>query len=276
MYKILEKRSLSSVVFFMKIEAPYVAKNARPGQFIILRVCDEGERVPFTIVDYDAKAGWVDIIVQIIGFTTELLAQKEAGDYLADFAGPLGMPSHLDGLKRVLCVGGGVGVAPLYPQIMYLYDHGTEVHSILGARNKELIILEDGVRAHSHQTYITTDDGSYGEKGLVTNVMKRLFDAGNQYDEVIAIGPVIMMKFCALLTKEYNIKTTVSMNPLMVDGTGMCGCCRVSVGGETKYACVDGPDFDGHLLDFDEAMMRQTTYKGEEANAHQCKIGRGK
>jgi ferredoxin--NADP+ reductase len=276
MYKILEKRNLSEAIYSMKIDAPLVAKNAKPGQFIILRVDENGERVVFTISDYDNKAGWVDIIVQRVGFTTELLGGKEVGDSIEDFAGPLGKPSRLDNLKRVLCVGGGVGIAPLYPQIKYLKEQGTSVDVIIGARSQSIIILEDAITAIADHVYLATDDGTAGHKGLVTEVMEQLFNAGNEYDEVIVAGPMIMMKFCSLLTKKYGIKTTASMNPIMVDGTGMCGCCRVTVGGETRYACVDGPDFDAHQINFDEAMRRLTMYKAEEAEAHQCKIGRGK
>lgn len=278
MYKILDKRNLSEAIYSMKIEAPLVARNAKPGQFIILRVTEEGERVVFTIADYNSSEGWVDIIVQRVGFTTELLGDKKVGDYLADFAGPLGMPSKLDGLKRVLCVGGGVGIAPLYPQIKYMKQKGTNVDVIIGARSKEILILEEEIETITDHLYITTDDGSAGQKGLVTDVMKKLFDDGNEYDEVIVAGPMIMMKFCSLLTEKYNIKTTASMNPIMVDGTGMCGCCRVTVGNETKYACVDGPDFDAHQINFDEAMRRLNMYQKEEEEAkdHQCRIGRGK
>ncbi len=261
MYKILTKKILNPTVTLMEVDAPMIAKKAEPGQFIILRVDAEGERIPLTIADFDREKGTITIIFQIVGATTEKLNHLEQGEYIHDFVGPLGVPSHTDGLKKVAVVGGGVGCAIAYPIAKKLHNLGAEVHSIVGFRNKDLVILEDEFKSASDVMKLMTDDGSYGEKGLVTNALEELIKAGNQYDEVIAIGPLIMMKFVCKLTKEYNIKTVVSMNPIMIDGTGMCGGCRLTVGGETKFACVDGPDFDGHLVDFDEAMERGTMYK---------------
>ncbi len=268
MYKILKKRSLNSTVTLMEVEAPYVARKAEPGQFIILRVDDKGERVPFTIADYDREKGSVSIIFQIVGAATEALNHLEEGDSIHDFVGPLGKPSHVEGLKKVAVIGGGVGSAIAYPVAKKLHELGTIVHTIAGFRNKDLVILEDEFRAVSEKLILMTDDGSYGEKGLVTNALKDLLDAGEKYDEVIAIGPLIMMKFVSKLTKEYGVKTIVSMNPIMVDGTGMCGGCRLTVDGETKFACVDGPEFDAHLIDFDEVMARTSIYKDFERKAH--------
>lgn len=261
MYKILTKKILNPTVTLMEVDAPMIAKKAEPGQFIILRVDAEGERIPLTIADFDREKGTVTIIFQIVGATTEKLNHLEEGEFIHDFVGPLGVPSHTDGLKKVAVVGGGVGCAIAYPIAKKLHHLGAEVHSIVGFRNKDLVILEDEFRAASDVMKLMTDDGSHGEKGLVTNALEELIKAGNQYDEVIAIGPLVMMKFVCKLTKEYGIKTVVSMNPIMIDGTGMCGGCRLTVGGETKFACVDGPDFDGHLVDFDEAMERGTMYK---------------
>ena len=276
MYKIVRKKVLNPQVKLMEIEAPAIARKAEPGQFIILRVYDGGERIPLTIADYDREKGTVTIIFQEVGKTTKLLGTLSEGDSILDFVGPLGVASHLDGLKKVAVIGGGLGTAIAYPQAKKLHSMGTEVHSIIGFRNKDLIILEDEVRAVSDKVYITTDDGSNGNKGFVTDVLKQLIEEGNQYDMVIAIGPLIMMKVVCELTKQYGIKTVVSMNPVMIDGTGMCGGCRVTVGGQTKFACVDGPDFDGHLIDFDEAMRRQRMNKEHEKlsdDAHECKIG---
>ena len=276
MYKIIEKKLLSEVgnrVFMMKVAAPRVAQKAMPGQFIILRVVEGGERIPLTIADYDREAGWIKLIYQEMGLTTRLLSDLNEGEGILDLLGPLGQPAHLDKAERVLCIGGGVGIAPLYPQVRYLHKRGAHVDVILGARTADLLILEKEMEENSDHLYIATDDGSKGEKGLVTDVIKKLMDGGEKYDMAIAIGPLIMMKFVALTTKEYDLPTMVSMNPIMVDGTGMCGGCRVTVGGETKYACVDGPDFDGHQVDFDEAMRRQQMYKNEEKEAHQCRIG---
>lgn len=261
MYKILTKKILNPTVTLMEVDAPLIAAKAEPGQFIILRVDAEGERIPLTIADFDREKGTITIIFQIVGATTEKLNRLGQGECIHDFVGPLGVPSHTDGLRKVAVVGGGVGCAIAYPIAKKLHALGAEVHSIVGFRNKDLVILEEEFKAASDTMKLMTDDGSYGEKGLVTDALKSLIDAGNQYDEVIAIGPLIMMKFVCKLTKEYGIKTVVSMNPIMIDGTGMCGGCRLTVGGETKFACVDGPDFDGHLVDFDEAMERGTMYR---------------
>lgn len=275
MYEILDKQKIAPAIYSMTIDAPEIAKKAQPGQFIILRTDEEGERIPLTIADYNRDNGIVRIIYQVVGLTTKQLSEMSVGDCLATFAGPLGQPSELDATKRVLCIGGGVGTAVVYPMIKELNAMGALVDVITGARNKEHVILQNELKANCHHLYITTDDGSLGQQGFVTDVLKQLVENGEQYDEVIAIGPLVMMKFVSLLTKEYNIKTTVSLNPIMVDGTGMCGGCRVTVGGKTKYACVDGPDFDGHAVDFDQAMLRQTTYKNQEATLveHHCKGG---
>ena len=269
MYKIARKKVLNPTVTLMDIEAPLVAKKAEPGQFIILRVDEEGERIPLTIADYDREAGTVTIIFQIVGATTEKLNPKNEGEYISDFVGPLGKKTETEGLKKVAVVGGGVGCAIAFPVAKKLHELGCEVHSVVGFRNKDLVILEDEFKAVSNEMRMMTDDGSHGEKGLVTDALKALIEAGNQYDEVIVIGPVIMMKFVCLLTKEYGIKTVVSMNPVMIDGTGMCGGCRLTVGGEVKFACVDGPEFDGHLVDFDEAMKRSAMYRDFERHAHE-------
>ncbi len=269
MYKIVRKKVLNPTVTLMDIDAPLVAKKAEPGQFIILRVDEDGERIPLTVADFDREKGTVTIIFQIVGATTEKLNHKEEGDFICDFVGPLGVASHTDGLKKVAVVGGGVGCAIAYPIAKKLHSLGCEVHSIVGFRNKDLVILEDEFNEVSDVLKMMTDDGSHGEKGLVTNALKALIDSGEQYDEVIAIGPLVMMKFVCKLTKEYDIKTVVSMNPIMIDGTGMCGGCRLTVGGETKFACVDGPDFDGHLVDFDEAIERGSMYKEFERHAHE-------
>lgn len=261
MYKIIRKEVLNPTVTLMEIEAPYVAKKAEPGQFIILRVDENGERIPLTIADYNREMGTVTVIFQIVGSTTAKLNMKNENEYIVDFAGPLGVATKTEGLKKVAVVGGGVGCAIAYPIAKKLHQNGCEVHSIIGFRNEELVILKDEFEKASDKTVLMTDDGSVGEKGLVTDALKNLIESGNKYDEVIVIGPLIMMKFVCKLTKEYNIKTTVSMNPVMIDGTGMCGGCRLTVGGETKFACVDGPDFDGHLVDFDEAMARSVMYK---------------
>ena len=265
MYKIVRKKELNPTVTLMDIEAPLIAKKAEPGQFIILRVNENGERIPLTVADFDREKGTVTIIFQIVGGTTELLNHKKEGEYIQDFVGPLGKATETEGLKKVAVVGGGVGCAIAYPVAKKLHDSGCEVHSIVGFRNKDLVILEDEFKAASDVLKIMTDDGSSGTKGLVTDALKELIEAGNKYDEVIAIGPVIMMKFVCKLTKEYGVKTVVSMNPIMIDGTGMCGGCRLTVGGETKFACVDGPDFDGHLVDFDEALERGSMYREFES-----------
>ncbi len=269
MYRIVKKRVLNPTVTLMEIEAPMVARKAEPGQFIILRVDENGERVPLTIAAYDRKAGTVTIIYQIVGATTEKLNHKEEGEYIADFVGPLGRATETEGLKRVAVIGGGVGTAIAYPVAKKLHDEGCHVDLIVGFRNKDLVILEEEFKAASTNLIIGTDDGSYGKKALVTELLKEQIDAGVKYDRVIAIGPVIMMKFVCQLTKEYGIPTVVSMNPIMIDGTGMCGGCRLTVGGETKFACVDGPEFDGHLVDFDEAMSRGAMYRDFERHAHE-------
>ena len=269
MYRIVKKRVLNPTVTLMEVEAPLVARKAEPGQFIILRVDENGERIPLTIADYDREKGTVTIIFQIVGATTEKLNHKEEGDYLQDFVGPLGKATETEGLKRVAVIGGGVGTAIAYPVAKKLHDVGCHVDLIVGFRNKDLIILEDEFRAASTNFIIGTDDGSYGKKALVTDLLREQIEAGVKYDRVIAIGPVIMMKFVCQLTKEYHIPTVVSMNPIMIDGTGMCGGCRLTVGGETKFACVDGPEFDGHLVDFDEAMARGAMYKDFERHAYE-------
>ena len=269
MYRIVKKRVLNPTVTLMEVEAPLVARKAEPGQFIILRVDENGERIPLTIADYDREKGTVTIIFQIVGATTEKLNHKEEGDYLQDFVGPLGKATETEGLKRVAVIGGGVGTAIAYPVAKKLHDVGCHVDLIVGFRNKDLIILEDEFRAASTNFIIGTDDGSYGKKALVTDLLREQIEAGVKYDRVIAIGPAIMMKFVCQLTKEYNIPTVVSMNPIMIDGTGMCGGCRLTVGGETKFACVDGPEFDGHLVDFDEAMARGAMYKDFERHAYE-------
>ncbi len=273
-YKILKREELNSQVIRMDIESPPVARKAQAGQFIILRVDEFGERIPLTVADTDPERGSVTIIFQTVGKTTMKLAGKREGETIEDFVGPLGRPTETEGLKKVAVVGGGVGCAIAYPVAKKLSSLGCTVHSIVGFRSRDLVILEKEFRAVSDRFVLTSDDGTAGEKGLVTDALKRLIEAGQAYDEVIAIGPLIMMKFVARLTKEYGIKTVVSMNPIMIDGTGMCGGCRLSVGGETKFACVDGPDFDGHLVDFDEAMARNAAYKETEAREREeyCRL----
>ena len=268
MYLILKKEPLTPTVTRMVIDAPHIARKAEPGQFIILRVHEDGERIPLTIADFDREQGTVTIIFQIVGATTELLNHLEAGDSLHDFVGPLGRPSEVEGLKKVAVVGGGVGCAIAYPIAKKLHQLGAQVHAIVGFRSKDLVILEKEFQAASDKLVVMTDDGSYGEKGMVTNALEQLIDAGERYDEVIAIGPLVMMKFVTQLTKQHDIKTVVSMNPIMIDGTGMCGGCRLTVGGKTKFACVDGPDFDGFEVDFDEAMARNTMYRPFERHAY--------
>jgi len=282
MYKIVKKRALNDTVTLMEIEAPHIAKKAKAGQFIIFRVDERGERVPLTIADYDREKGTVTIIFQIVGASTKLLNTLGEGDSLLDFVGPLGQPTHVGPeVKRVCVIGGGVGTAIAYPQAKALHAAGLEVDMIAGFRSKEIVILEEEMKAVTDHLYLMTDDGSYGEKGLVTQKLEELIKAGNPYDLVIAIGPVIMMKFVAAATKPYGIRTLVSLNPIMVDGTGMCGGCRVKVGGQTKFACVDGPDFDGHEVDFDELMQRNSFYKEREMAdredpAHVCRLTGGK
>ena len=270
MYKITGKRELNSMVTLLE-----VARKAQAGQFIILRADSLGERIPLTIADYDREKGTVTIIFQKVGLTTNLLGRLEIGDSIEDFSGPLGTPTELSGYKSVAVVGGGVGCAIAYPQAKALFNMGARIDIIAGFRNKDIVILEDEMKAVATNFYITTDDGSYGEKGFVTDKLKSLILAGNKYDAVIAIGPIPMMKFVSLVTKEFGIKTVVSLNPIMIDGTGMCGGCRVTVGGETKFACVDGPDFDGHLVDFDELMRRNSLYKEREQETdktHICRL----
>ena len=270
MFEILYKQRLNPTVTKMVIRAPFVARKAEPGQFIIFRAHEDSERVPLTIADYDREAGTVTIIYQIVGGSTMELDAMNEGESLSDFVGPLGVATHTEGLKKVAVVGGGVGCAIAYPVTKKLHDMGCEVHAIVGFRNKDLVILEEEFDAASDKLLVMTDDGSHGEKGLVTAALEKLITEGNEYDEVIAIGPLVMMKFVALLTKKYGIKTTVSMNPIMIDGTGMCGGCRLTVGGETKFACVDGPDFDGHLVDFDEAIKRASMYQEFERHAREA------
>ena len=269
MFKIIERKELNPTVTKLVIEAPLVAKKAQPGQFIIVRANADSERIPLTVADYDRENGTVTIIFQVVGESTMELNELSVGQCVHDFVGPLGVASHLDGLKKVAVVGGGVGCAIAYPIAKRLHELGCEVHSIVGFRNKDLVILEDEFNACSDKLLVMTDDGSYGQKGVVTAPLEQLIEQGEQYDEVIAIGPLIMMKFVALTTKKHNIKTVVSMNPIMIDGTGMCGGCRLTVGGETKFACVDGPDFDGHLVDFDEAMQRGNMYQAFEKHARE-------
>lgn len=271
MYEIINKRKLAENVNEYTILAPLVVKHAKPGQFVILRVTDDGERVPFTICDMDKEKGTITILVQTVGATTMELATKEVGDSLADFVGPLGNATDISQYKKVLLVGGGIGSAVIYPQAKYLKSIGKAVDCIVGARNKALIMYEEEFTKASDNFYIMTDDGSYGEKGFVTNKIKDLLDSGVGYDCIFAVGPLPMMRAVCNLTKEYGVKTIVSMNSIMVDGTGMCGGCRLTVGGETKYACVDGPEFDGHLVDFDEAINRSRFYK-EEEQEHICRL----
>ena len=272
MYKIVRKKSLNPTVVLMDIEAPRVAKKAEPGQFIILRTDEDGERIPLTVADFDREKGTVTIIFQIVGSTTEKLRHMNEGDELCDFVGPLGRATHTDGLKKVLVVGGGVGCAIAYPVAKKLHELGCEVHSVVGFRTKDLVILEKEFNAVSDKMVLMTDDGSIGKKGLVTDAIKELVNGGEAYDEVITIGPLVMMKFVCALTKEYGIKTVASMNPIMIDGTGMCGGCRLTlnIGGKrvTKFACVDGPDFNGYEVDFDEAMARGSMYRAFERHAH--------
>ena len=272
MYKIVKKRKFNDTVTWMDILAPYVAKKAQPGQFIIFRIDENGERVPLTIAGYDRIKGTVTIIFQKVGFTTNLLDTLEEGDSLLDFVGPLGEASHFDGFRRVAVIGGGLGIAIAYPQARALYEMGARVDVIVGFRNTDLILLEDELKAAATDLTIMTDDGSNGHKGFVTQALEEKLKSGAEYDAVIAIGPLMMMKAVCDLTRPYGVKTIVSMNPIMIDGTGMCGGCRVTVGGETKFACVDGPDFDGHLVDFDEAIRRSRMYRAEEAQAtHHCR-----
>lgn len=290
MFTILEKRLLAEQIYLMKVAAPRVARAALPGQFVIVRADAVGERIPLTIADYDAAEGSVTIVIQTLGVSTRKICALEPGEALADFAGPLGRPSEFVHLpleelrqRRFLFIGGGVGTAPVYPQVKWLHEHGVAADVIVGAKNAAMLIYTDEMRAVAANLYLTTDDGSAGFKGLVTARLEELIAAGNRYDECVAIGPMIMMKFVALTTKKYDLRTTVSLNALMVDGTGMCGACRVSVGGRTRFTCVDGPEFDGHEVDFDEAMRRQSMYRTQEQRAlaiaaeraagHKCRVG---
>ena len=269
MYRIVRKEALKPTVILYEIEAPMVAKKAEPGQFIILRVDENGERIPITIHDYDREKGTVTIIVQTVGATTEKLSHKQQGEFIQDFVGPLGRPTETEGKKKFCVVGGGVGCAIAYPVLKKFHDCGAEVHAVVGFKNKNVVILEDKFKSASDVMKLVTDDGSYGEKGLVTDALKQLIEEGNQYDEIFAIGPAIMMKFVSKTTEPYGIPTTVSMSPIMVDGTGMCGGCRLTVGGETKFACVDGPDFDGHKVDWDESLKRGKMYFDWERHKHE-------
>lgn len=279
MYRIISKRILNTAgtTMEMVVEAPLVAKKCLAGQFIIFRLDEYGERVPLTIADYDREKGTVTIMFQPVGKSTMMLSELNEGDGILDFVGPLGKPTHMDGLKRVAVVGGGVGCAIAYPVAKGMHAKGIEVDMIAGFRNRDIVMLEDEMRSSSTNLYITTDDGSYGEKGFVTDKLKELIESGRNYDEIVAIGPGMMMKFVSLATKPYGIKTLVSLNPIMIDGTGMCGGCRVSVGGETKFACVDGPEFDGHLVDWDELLRRGAFYKDEETEQkeHVCHLTGG-
>ena len=268
MYKILTMKALNPTVMQMEIESPLVARKAQPGQFIILRVDEDGERIPLTVAGTDATRGAVKIIFQIVGATTYKLSLKKEGEYIQDFVGPLGRPTELEGLKKVAIVGGGVGGAIALPIAEKLHEMGCEVHSYVGFRSKDLVILEDEFNAASNKLIMMTDDGSYGRKGVVTLPLQEALEAGEAYDEVITIGPLIMMKFVVATTKPFGVKTTVSMNPIMIDGTGMCGGCRLTVGGKTKFACVDGPDFDGFEVDFDDAMSRGASYRDFEKHAY--------
>ena len=274
MYKIVKKRQLGAGVVLMEVEAPYVAQKAKAGQFIIFRVNEKGERVPLTVAGCDAQRGTVTIIFQTVGRSTMELGMLEEGESILDFVGPLGTASELEGIGRACVIGGGVGCAIAYPQAKTLHENGSRVDIIAGFRSKDIVILEEEMKACSEHLYITTDDGTYGRKGFVTDQLRELLEQGEHYDLVVAIGPIPMMKFVCAVTKEFGVKTMVSLNPIMIDGTGMCGCCRVTVGGQVKFACVDGPDFDGHQVDFDELMHRNTIYRDWEAEEkeHVCRL----
>ena len=274
MYKIVRKKELNAAVTMMEIEAPFVARKAQAGQFIIFRVDEKSERVPLTIAGYDREKGTVSIIFQKVGLSTNMLGMMEEGDYIQDFVGPLGRPTETEGLKRVCVVGGGVGCAIALPSAQAFKDAGIETDVIIGFRNKDIVILEEEFKQASDNLYLMTDDGSYGEHGFVTVKLQQLLESGKQYDEVLAIGPIPMMKFVAKTTEPFGVKTIVSLNPIMVDGTGMCGGCRVTVGGEVKFACVDGPDFDGHKVDFAELMNRNSVYREREAETNKTHICR--
>ena len=274
MYPIVRKEKLADKIFLMDVKAPRVAKTCEPGQFIIVKIDEEGERIPLTICDYNREAGTITIVFQTVGASTERMQYLEEGDSFQDFVGPLGCPSELVDTdieelkkKKIVFIAGGVGTAPVYPQVKWLHEHGVDCDVIMGSKTKDLLILVDEMEKVATNLYVTTDDGSYGFHGMGTNQLQQLIDEGKTYDQCIAIGPMIMMKFVCLLTKELGIPTIVSMNPIMVDGTGMCGACRLTVGGEVKFACVDGPEFDGHLVDFDQAMKRQQICKTEEGRA---------
>ena len=283
MYKILKKEQLTPIIVLMEVEAPRLAASAKPGQFLIVRAHEKGERIPLTVCDYDTERGTVTIVTQIVGASSRQICHLNQGDSFVDFVGPLGKPSEFTELSdeelkkmRFLFIAGGLGTAPVYPQVKYFHSKGAKVDVIIGAKNRDMLIFENEMRAAADNVYICTDDGSAGEKGLVTDVLARLMENGEQYDHAIVIGPMIMMKFASLSAKKYNLPIIVSLNTLMVDGTGMCGACRVTVGGKTKFACVDGPEFDGALVDFDEAMRRQGMYRTIESEAdHKCKIGLG-
>ena len=275
MFKIIKKKVLNPTIFLMDVEAPRVAKRCMPGQFVIVRASEDGERIPLTICDYNREKGTVTIVFQIVGAATEFMAGLEEGDSFKDFVGPLGCASELLSLpldelkqKKIIFIAGGVGTAPVYPQVKWMHENGIDVDVIVGCKTKDLLILEDEMKAVAGNLYITTDDGSYGRSGMVTQTLKDLYAEGKTYDQCVCIGPMIMMKFAVMLTKELNLPTIVSLNPIMVDGTGMCGACRVTVGDEVKFACVDGPEFDGFKVNFDEAMRRQTLYKTEEGRAY--------
>lgn len=284
MYRIVRKKFLTPVTALMEVEAPRMAKSAKPGQFLIVRVHEKGERIPLTICDFDATKGTVTIVTQVVGASSRMICHMEEGDYFTDFAGPLGQPSEFIHLtkeelskKRFVFIAGGLGTAPVYPQVKYLHSMGAKIDVILGAKSKEMVIFEEEMSKVCDNLYICTDDGSYGRKGLVTEALKELLESGQKYDQAVAIGPMIMMKFVTLTAKPFNLPLIVSLNTLMVDGTGMCGACRVTIGDEVKFACVDGPEFDAYKVDFDEAMRRQGMYKTIEAEAdHKCKIGIGK
>ncbi len=281
MYKIIKKVDLTPIITLMEVDAPRLANSAQPGQFLIVRAHDKGERIPLTICDFDREKGSVTIVTQVVGASSRQICHLNEGDSFTDFAGPLGQPSefiHKSSKElsemRFLFIAGGLGTAPVYPQVKFLHSMGAKVDVIIGAKSKDLLIFENEMRSICDNLYICTDDGSYGKKGLVTEMLKELVDSGKKYDQAVAIGPMIMMKFVTLSAKPYNLPLIVSLNTLMVDGTGMCGACRVSVGGKTKFACVDGPEFDAYQVDFDEAMRRQMMYKNIEVEAdHKCKIG---
>ena len=277
MNRILEREALNPTVTRLKVEAPLIARKAEPGQFVILRTDEDGERIPLTVADFDREEGSVTVIFQVVGATTEKLNHLKPGDRLHDFVGPLGRATHTEGLKKVAVVGGGVGCAIAYPVTKKLHEQGCEVHAIVGFSNQDLVILEKEFRQASSRFVPMSDDGSWGEKGLVTDALRKLIESGEQYDEVITIGPLIMMKFVCKLTKEFGVKTVASMNPIMIDGTGMCGGCRLTVGGKMRFACVDGPEFDGHEIDFDEAMARNTAYRDFERHAYEetCNLFKG-